>query len=602
MDRLTTSELFESASRHQREGRLAEAEELYHQILTREPDNARALHQLGTLALQAGRYPESSELIRRAIRVQPAVPDSYANLGVALAKQDQFAEAANAFRKSLALRPQAPMVHHNLGNTLLQMGEIDEAIAAYRQALAQSPGFPQALTNLGLAFKSAGRLDEAIDCFGRAAHAANDPRLAGNVLAAIHFHPAYDARRIWQEHVAWNQAFGHPLTPRIAAHDNDRSPDRTLRLAYVSPDFRTHPVGRFLLPLLANHDRRQFHVTCYSDVTREDALTSVLRGHADAWRPTFSLADEQLAQLIRADRIDILIDLSMHMSGNRLPVFARKPAPVQVTWLAYCSTTGLETIDYRLTDPYFDPPPSTGSGQANVSYYSERSVRLPRTYWCYQPAISTPQVAPLPAGSAGHITFGCLNNYSKVSSQTWETWRRLLHDVPNSCLVVCAPRGSHRQTAWEQLSTAGIQRERVEFVGRKPIEEYFRQDHRIDIALDPFPFAGGTTTCDALWMGAPVVSLAGQTAVSRAGLSILSNVGLPELVAQSPDEYVQIATGLAADLPRLRHLRETLRSRMQSSPLMDAPQFARDVEAAFRQMWQIWCNSLSAASHEQGRL
>jgi predicted O-linked N-acetylglucosamine transferase (SPINDLY family) len=295
------------------------------------------------------------------------------------------------------------------------------------------------------------------------------------------------------------------------------------------------------------------------------------------------LSDTEAADLIRQDRIDVLVDLTMHMAQNRLLIFARKPAPVQVTYLAYCSTTGLETIDYRLSDPYLDP-----LGQ-DESCYSEQTLRLPQTYWCYQMDLPIPEAGPLPAAAAGHITFGCLNNFCKVSEPALAVWTRLLRAMPNSQLLLHAHEGSHRQRLQQRMEREGIESSRVRFVGFKPAEEYFDLYRQIDIALDTFPYGGGTTTCDALWMGVPVVSLVGKTAVGRGGLSILSNVGLPELAARSEDEYVRIASDLASDLPRLSDLRSTLRQRMGQSPLMDAPRFARNMEAAYRQMWRGWC-------------
>jgi predicted O-linked N-acetylglucosamine transferase (SPINDLY family) len=338
-----------------------------------------------------------------------------------------------------------------------------------------------------------------------------------------------------------------------------------------------------MLPLLASHDHRQFEIFCYASVHLPDAITDRCRAQADVWREVRRLSDEEVAEAVRADQIDILVDLTMHMANNRLLVFARKPAPVQVTYLAYCGTTGLRTMDYRLTDPYLDPP-----GQ-DEQFYSEQSVYLSETYWCYQPVEETPPVGPLPVLQAGRITFGCLNNFCKVTSPTVAAWTRLLQAVPESRLFLHAYAGSHRGQLLDSLTGHDISPDRVTFSGMVPTADYLRLYGQIDVALDPFPYGGGTTTCDALWMGAPVVSVAGRTAMGRAGLSILSNVGLPELVARDEKQYVRIAGELAADLPRLSELRATLRDRMRRSPLMDAPRFARNIEAAYRTMWQRWC-------------
>jgi predicted O-linked N-acetylglucosamine transferase (SPINDLY family) len=312
-------------------------------------------------------------------------------------------------------------------------------------------------------------------------------------------------------------------------------------------------------------------------------MTPQLRQHTDHWRSIVGLSDEQVAELIRQDQIDVMVDLTLHAARNRLLVFARKPAPVQVTYLAYAGTSGLSTMDYRLTDPFMDP------AGVNDAHYAEHSFRLPKTYWCYAPTCPEIPVGPLRALAGGGVTFGSLNNFSKINPSVLELWIKILHAVPGSRLVLHAHEGSHRQRVLDLMARAGITPERLSFAGRRSIADYYRGYHEIDIALDPFPFAGGTTSCDALWMGVPLVSLCGQTAVARAGLSLLSNVGLPELVAHTAEDYVRIAAELAGDLPRLAELRATLRARMEQSPLMDAPAFARDIEAAYRTMWRTWC-------------
>jgi predicted O-linked N-acetylglucosamine transferase (SPINDLY family) len=388
---------------------------------------------------------------------------------------------------------------------------------------------------------------------------------------------------IRDEHRIWNQQHAEPLKKFIRPHSNDREPDRPLRIGYVSADFLDHPVGRLILPLLSAHNHDHFTIFCYSDVKQPDRLTPLIRRHAGQWQNIVRLTDERVAQMIREDRIDILVDLTMHVANNRLLLFARKPAPVQATYLAYCSTTGLEKMDYRLTDPYFDPP------GMNDEFYSEKSIRLPETYWCYPNDDLSSEVGPLPALATGEITFGCLNNFSKVSPDALKLWMQLLRAMPKSRFILHAYPGAHRQRVVDLLQQGGIDPRRVAFAGKVPLREYYALHGKIDIGLDPFPFAGGTTTCDAVWMGVPVVTLIGKTAVGRGGVSILSNLGLPELIAGTPEQYIEIAMGLAKDLPRLAELRRTLRARMQASPLMDAPRFARNVEAAYRQMWRNWC-------------
>jgi predicted O-linked N-acetylglucosamine transferase (SPINDLY family) len=357
-----------------------------------------------------------------------------------------------------------------------------------------------------------------------------------------------------------------------------------LRIGYVSADFRIHVASFFTAPLLSQHDHRQFEIFCYANVAHPDELTDRLRSCADGWRSIVALSDQQVADLVRSDQIDILVDLAMHTAGNRLLVFARKPAPVQVTWLAYPGTTGLSAIDYRLTDPYFDPP------RLFDDCYSEESFRLPDTFWCYSPLAETPPVNALPALQNGSITFGCLNHFCKINDGVLALWAQVLQAVPQSRLLLLTPRGQARERVLAKLAPAGIAASRLEFADRQPRREYLQQYQRIDLALDPFPCNGGTTTLDAFWMGVPTVTLVGKTVVGRAGWSQLCNLGLQELAAQTPEQYVARAAQLAGDLPRLQELRATLRQRMQQSPLMDAPRFARGVEQAYREMWRRWCH------------
>jgi predicted O-linked N-acetylglucosamine transferase (SPINDLY family) len=354
-------------------------------------------------------------------------------------------------------------------------------------------------------------------------------------------------------------------------------------VGYVSPDFRNHCQAFFTVPLLAAHDHRDFEIVCYADVVRPDSITARLRASADAWRNIAGLDHEQAAELIRRDGIDILVDLTMHMARNRLLVFARKPAPVQVCWLAYPGTTGLAAIDYRLTDPHLDPP-----GRED-SYYSEQSIRLPDCFWCYDPLDAEPAVNALPAAEKGYVSFACLNNFCKVNPPVLALWARVLQAVDRSRLTILAGEGAHRDHALDLLAAEGVAPDRVTFVAKQPRQQYLRYYHDVDIGLDTVPYNGHTTSLDSFWMGVPVVTLTGPTVVGRAGACQLMNLGLPELIASSPEQYLRIVAELARDLPRLGALRATLRERMRASPLMNAPRFARNVEAAYRDIWQRWC-------------
>jgi len=542
---VTTDDLFQHAVRHAQAGRLADAIDLLRQVLAADPSHIAALNNLGVCLRQSGRG----------------------------------AEATEHFRQALAIAPDRPHVWNNLGNALRGAGRLDEAASAYERCLSLDSNNTEALSNLGTCRKDGGRIDEALALYRRSLATSPSPVVHGNLLYAMHFQEAVDSLELLREHRAWAARYADPLRERWQpiARDPTR---RRLRIGYVSPDLRLHPVGRFLLPLLRHHDRRHFDIFCYAtNRAPDDAFSQRLRDHADHWRSAGAMSDDELAALIRADGIDILVDLSLHMAGNRLLAFARRPAPVQVTYLGYCGTSGMGAMDFRLTDPHLDPP---GGDDAR---YSEDSVRLPETYWCYEPATDDVPVQPPPSAAMGRITFGCLNNFAKVSDVALGAWAEVLRAVPRSSLLLHAHQGSHRHRVSEAMTHRGIDPARVDFVGFVPLDEFFRLHDRIDIALDPFPYAGGTTTCDALWMGVPAVTLAGPTAVGRGGASILTNVGLAELIAGSMEQYMHIAAELAEDRARLAELRRSLRDRMQQSPLMDGDRFARHIEAAYRQMW-----------------
>jgi protein O-GlcNAc transferase len=334
---------------------------------------------------------------------------------------------------------------------------------------------------------------------------------------------------------------------------------------------------------LSSHDHKQFEVFCYSAVEQPDAITERLRSCADGWRETARLSDEKVAEMVLADRVDILVDLTMHMAGNRLQLFARKPAPIQVTWLAYPGTSGLSAMDYRLSDPYLDPP-----GMFEECY-SEQTIRLPESFWCYDPLTQDPALNALPALTAGHITFGCLNNFCKVNAGVLTLWSRVLQAVPGSRMIILCIAGESRERTLALFAQNGIADDRIEFADPLPRPKYLELYHRIDLALDTFPYNGHTTSLDALWMGVPVVTLVGQTVVGRAGLCQSMNLGMPEFIAQTPEEYVAIASRVTVDLSRLATIRAALRARMESSPLMQGPRFARNMEAAYREMWRRWC-------------
>jgi predicted O-linked N-acetylglucosamine transferase (SPINDLY family) len=565
-------------------GRHDQAVACFERALALEPDSALVHNNLGMAQARSGLPQAAIACYQRALSLKSDCVEALCNMGNALSAMGDLERAIACFQRALLLRPQFVAAHNALGTALRQQGHLDQAAAAHQRALEIDPGRAETHAALAAFWNDAGQLDRTIACLCHSL--LLDPTCTithNSLIASLHFHPDTVPETLAAEYRTWNRQHAQPVRRLIRPHSNDRDPHRRLRIGYVSPNFRNHPVGRFMLPLMRCHNHAGFEVFCYSSSRETDKITATLKSHADVWQNIVGLSDEQAADMIRQDRIDILVDLTMHMVESRLLIFARKPAPVQVTYLAYASGTALDAIDYRLTDRHLDPDP------AGDRFYTEKSIRLQGTYWCYQQSIDTPPVSELPAIAAGTITLGCLNNFSKVSPAALETWARLLNRLGDARLVLHARNSAQREIAARFMADRGITVDRLQIVGWMAPEEYFENYLHIDIALDPFPFAGGTTTCDALWMGVPVVTLSGRLAVGRAGVSILSNAGVPELIARTADEYVQIAADLAADRPRLTELRATLRQRMLSSPLMDASRFARDVEDAYRTMWQTWC-------------
>ena len=588
MPQVTIHQAIQLAVQHHRAGEFPQADSLYRQVLAQDPDNADALHLLGVMAHEMGRQDVAVQLIRRAVALRPDFVEAHGNLGSILCAAGQFDLAIAAYQAALKPRPDSPEFHIGLGHAFQGGGQIDEGLACYRRALELARHHIGALTNLGNALRVIGRLDEAVAAYRAALrYEPGAMEVHSELLLTLHYDPAYEPAAIYQEHRHWYQQHAESLRTLCGPHTNSRNPDRRLRIGYVSPDLCDHVVARFLLPLLTSHDHSQVEVFCYAPVPRPDDMADRLATCAHHWKSLRGLTDQQAADLIRGDEIDILVDLAGHTPGHSLLVFARKPAPVQVTWLGYPDTTGLPTIDYRFTDAFADPPGLT------ESLHCEHLVRLPQTAWCFHPVGYTRPVGPLPSMGAGHITFGTFNNFAKVSQISLDLWARILQQVPDSHLLLKGPALSSLEVISQLhqfFAGRGIAAQRLELVPRDPSAlGHLRWYDQMDISLDTFPYHGTTTTCEALWMGVPVVTLTGQTHVSRVGVSLLSNMGLSDLVADSPDRYVQIAVALGQDRLRLQELRSTLRQRMQLSPLMNAQGFARNVEAAYRAMWRTWC-------------
>jgi predicted O-linked N-acetylglucosamine transferase (SPINDLY family) len=578
--------LLDHGNRLLRQGKVEQAIVAYRTVIRAKPDYAIGISNLGSALKDLGRLEEAYQCFRRAIELEPDRFLYHYNLAAVLHQLLRLDEAEAAYRHAIEMRPDFALSHCGLGSTLKDLRRLDEAIACYRHALELQPDLERAHVDLGNALKDAGNLDDSIAHFEQALKLEpNDALCHSNLAYTVQFHPAYDGPAILQANRRWDEAHSAKVQRFAGPWPNQRDPERRLKIGYVGSDFREHCQSLFTIPLLTHHDHAAFEVYCYARVEHSDQFTWRTRKLVDRWRPTHGLTDAQVAAQVWADGVDILVDLTMHMGRGRPLLFARKPAPIQVAWLAYPGTTGLSAMDWRLTDPYLDPP-----GEHDA-WYAEKSYRLADTFWCYDALVEDQTLRPPPAIASGHVTFGCLNNFCKVTTSTIELWARVMAAVPNSRLVVLSQPGEHRQTLQDRFAQLSIAPERISFSEVKPRLEYLQNYHEIDICLDTFPYNGHTTSLDSYWMGVPVVTLVGQTAASRAGWSQLNNLKLTELAANSPDEFVRIASALAADVDRLGKLRATLRGRLQQSPLMDAPRFARNMETAFRDIWRQWCES-----------
>jgi len=561
------------------------------------PNDALACNNLGAALRRRGHHERAEVCFRRAIELQPRYAEAHANLGALLREQGLLEEAEVLCRQAVALNPNEPELWTHLGNTLHKRGRYDAACDSFRRALALDAGCTTALAGIGNTLREQGALDEALQWLGKGLETGGAAAGFDNTYwACLLFTLNYNPRVSHAESFAYHQRFGAAVAQRNAElgwtgvdFANTREPGRRLRIGFVSPDFRIHSCAYFLLPLLSNLDRAAFEIVCYAEVARPDEVTERFRQLADLWRDTVGMSDRELTLQIAADGIDILLDLAGHTEGNRLPVFGLRPAQVQMSWLGYPNTTGLRTMDYRITDAIADP---NDDGDA---LYSERLLRLPQSFLCFRPLTPMPEISPLPAARNGHVTFGSMNNFSKVTHEVLDLWAQLLNAVPGSRLLLKAKQledATVRQRVIERFRNHGIDAERLSLMAALPArEDHFAQYHHIDIGLDPFPYNGTTTTCEALWMGVPVVTLRGDRHAARVGASLLTNAGLEELVADDAAEFLRIATALAHNQERLATLRAGLRQRLQSSALCDETGFTRDLEEALRNVWRTWCSS-----------
>jgi protein O-GlcNAc transferase len=598
-----------------RRGDLASAVEYYREAVAARPELAVAHYNLGSVSFALGDTVTAESALTRALELAPDYVEAWSNLGLLRNRQRRYEEALRCYLRALELRPDFVQAHLNLSGLYVALGRFDEAMASGQRALALRPDSALACYNMGLACYHRGNADEAVEWCGRAlalepgnvealvclAQAMSRQGRVGETVStlreALRLRPDHltarsalsyallcvpaPAEEMWEEHRRCGELI-EARNPPVRARAASSAAGRRLRIGYVSPDLRDHSVARFFEPVLAGHDRTEFEIWCYYDHSKEDAVTARLRSLAEHWVPCVQLSDDELTERVVNDGIDILIDLAGHTSGNRLGVFARRPAPVQVTWLGYPATTGLESMDWRLCSEETDP-------EGSERWHSERLYRL-RSLWCFRPRgdEEPPRMQETPSlQRGGEVWFGSMNNLAKVSAETVRTWSRILREVPNSRLVMTnVPEGEARRRVAERFGREGIGEERLLLHGRLPDGEYRAVLDGVDLALDPFPYNGTTTSCETLWRGIPLVTLKGDRSVSRSGYALLKAVGLEELVSADEEGYVRLAVELARDPERLSRLRRELPERFAGSVLRDEKGFVRDLEAAYRSMWQ----------------
>lgn len=600
-------------------GAAAEAAEALERALVYQPGNFGALYRYGTLLIARGRLVEAEDALRRACTADPASVDANLQLATLLKGRNALPEAERHLRRVLELMPAHDEARATLFHVLQTQGNLPAALAEIEALLRQQPDRVDALYNYGLLLRNLRRMSDAQAAFEKVIAIRSDFIQAYRMLAsvllsqtqtaealatytlartrhpkdldlqsaelfALNFSDEISDQALFERHREFGVHIEAEYPARRSPFENGADAARRLRVGYVSGDFCFHVVALFMLPLLECHDRSAFEIYCYSVGERFDEYSRKLSARADVWRDASSLSETRLADAIERDKIDILVDLSGHSGISQLRLFARRPAPVQVTWLGYLNTTGMTRIRYRICDRYSDPP-----GIAE-RLHTERLVRLPNSQWCYRPFISVDCALTPPCQRNGFVTFGSFAHAAKLSPGVRRLWSEILHRVPQSRLLVAGvSEGKAQDTLMHDFTNAGVDASRVTILPYRSLNDYFATFQNVDIALDTFPYSGGTTTCDTLWMGVPVITLPSHRSVSRSAASILTTLGLSEWIAATPKDYVELAVNLAGEGVRLEQLRASLRRRMRASPLMDELGFAREMERAYREMWRSWC-------------
>lgn len=582
LSKRTSGVLQQAIALHQ-DGELHQAGVLYRKVLCQSPNHSDALHLMGLIQSALGDNQQAIELISRAISANPDEPVFHNNLGLVYDQLGASGNAIDCYRKAIALKPDYLDAVFKLGCAQHEQGQYTAAIESFQRALEICPTDAKTWSNLGGALNATGETDDALFCYQQAVSLdADSLELRSNALFAANYSESLTPADLFLLHREVGRRIQEtvPVNASFAARSN--VPDGRIRLGFVSGDLRTHPVGYFLESALGCLDRDVFEVRFYATSEHEDDLSRRLRGHGDHWQRIARLDDGRAAQIINDDRIDILVDLSGHTANNRLGVFARKPAPLQVAWLGYFATTGLATMDYILVDPYL-------CTEADQQYFTERLFFLPDTRLCFTAPSSAVEVGELPALKTSVLTLACFNNLAKINSAVIELWAEVMSALPEARLILKAKAlgdSSVRSRLLSRLGELGVSADRLLLEGWSSRGDYFEAYRQVDIALDPFPFTGGTTSVESLWMGVPFVTLNGDRLLSRQGVSMLKNLGMDDWIASSREDYVRLVTKHCRDIEGLAVLRQTLRHRLLSSPLCDARRFAKNLTSALQTIFR----------------
>ena len=574
-------------------GDLPGAEAAYRQVLALEPTHPYGCYNQALVCYRRGDRARAEELVRQAVRSKPDFPEAQLLLANVLDDAGHTEAALIAAREAARLAPDFAGAHYNCAFLLHKVGRGEEGMAPLLRSLEIDPSRAESHSLLASLYTQQGFMAEALTAI-RECRRLGGPEpdvTASKELFYLNFDESIGRAEMFDQHLAYGRQL-EAAAPIVYTHSRpaDTGP-RRLRLAYLSGDLRAHPVALFLLPALERRNRDAFEVYCYSTGERKDHITERLASLVDHWLEVRSLGDDELAARIHADRIDILVDLSGHSGALRLGVFAQKPAPVQLSWMGYLNTSGLKRMDWRICDERTDP------AHLSAQFHSERLLSMPHSQWCYRPFLQVPASPLLPADANGYLTFGSFNQAAKVTLPMCRRWAAILLAVAKSRLLIADVAFARKKAVILQvMEQAGVDPARVEFTPRLDVEAYYRQFERVDLALDTFPYSGGTTTFDALAHGVPVVTALGTTPFSRSAGSILAPLGLAEWVADTIDGYVDVAVRRAGDLVALRELRQALPARLGSSPFMDEPRFVADLEAAFMRTWSVYLDADAGAA------